>query len=77
MTEDRYASRFVDLLWLSNTRKWMKKRTIRRPSSVIRLPHPRRRPRIPKSAGIGCSNDLGNSVGSSEKKEKRRRRNPA
>ena len=25
----------------------------------------------------GCSNDLGNSVGSSEKKEKRRRRNPA
>jgi hypothetical protein len=25
----------------------------------------------------GCSNNLGNSVGSSEKKEKRRRRSPA
>ncbi len=34
-------------------------------------------PRIPKSAGNICSNDLGNSVGSSEKKEKRRRRSPA
>ena len=34
-------------------------------------------PRIPKTAGEACSIDLGNSVGSSEKKEKRRRRNPA